>query len=370
MKYLELLRTPRRTSGWKPHHAAHLARLFLILAPLAILAGCAGQAGIPPRDKPGEAPARAGAGHEAPARGGAGQKAAAQPAATPAVPEDSAGATPLTLHLLRVTSRSGGGDAILIADSTITPARHILIDAGDDGGTAAQLVGLGVPALDLVVLTHAHHDHYGGLGAILDAVPVRAFAFNGQVRTAITYRRLLERLEREVATIIVVDELRRVRLGEGDSATVLTLIPPQRDDLATDTDDGRRLNNGSLGARLDRGRFSFLTTGDAQLQANRRFAAEFDSLVAVTVLKAGHHGAANAMQEFWLDATAPDLVLISANGTTHPHAEALGLIEARGIRLYCTPRHGRITLRVERSGAYAVGTAEDAEPGCAPGRDR
>lgn len=303
-------------------------------------------------------------------RGGSGRDAVTRTVARPAVHDDTVGANFLTLHLLRVTSRSGGGDAILVADSTISPARHILIDAGDDGATAAQLLELGVPALDLVVLTHAHHDHYGGLGAVLDTIPVRTFAFNGQVRSAVTYRRLLERIEREVATIIVVDTLRRVRLGEGDSATVLTLIPPRGTDLATDTNDGRRLNNGSLAVRLERGSFSFLTTGDAQLEANRRFAAEYDSFVAVTVLKAGHHGAANAMQDFWLDATTPEIVLISANGTTHPHAEALSLIEARGIRIYCTPRHGRITLRVERTGDYTVSTAEEAEPGCAAGSER
>lgn len=335
---------------------------YLLILSIALLVGCAGGTSGGARSDGGRT-----AGEGISERG---EPGASRSSGKAGVASDTAAPGVLSLHLLSITARSGGGDAILLADSTVTPARHILIDAGDDGGTAAQLVGLGVPALDLVVLTHAHHDHYGGLGAILDTIPVRAFAFNGQVRTAVTYRRLLERLEREVATIIVVDTLRRIRFGEGDSATVLTLIPPQPKNLATDTNDGRRLNNGSLGVRLDRGGFSFLTTGDAQLEANRRFAIEFDSLVNVTVLKAGHHGAMNAMQDFWLDATTPELVLISANGTTHPHAKALALVEARGIRIYCTPRHGRITLRVERAGDYVVRTAEAREPGCVAGSER
>jgi competence protein ComEC len=208
------------------------------------------------------------------------------------------------------------------------------------------------------------------MGAVLDAVPVRAFAFNGQVRTAVTYRRLLERIEREVPGIIVVDTIRRVRLGEGDSITVLTLVPPRAQDLGTDTNDGRRLNNGSLAVRIDRGHFSFLTTGDAQAEANRRFAEEFAEQVNVTILKAGHHGANNGTQDFWLDATSPEVVVISANGTTHPHTEVLELISGRGIPVYCTPQHGRITLRVERSGAYAIQTREPAESSCEPGRTR
>jgi competence protein ComEC len=343
---------------------------YLIVFSIALLAGCAGGTGGPHSDNgaaqrgPGTVRVDPGGARADPGRvrGGPGAADAGQGALS-----DTTAPGVLSIHMLRVTSRSGGGDAILVADSSIVPARHILIDAGDDGAAAAQIGELGVAALDLVVLTHAHHDHYGGLGAVLDMIPVRAFAFNGQARTAVTYRRLLERLEREVPTVIVVDTLRRIRLGEGDSVTVLTLIPPRPDDLATDTDEGRRLNNGSLGVRLDRGRFSFLTTGDAQLEANRRFAAEFTELVDVTVLKAGHHGAANAMQDVWLDATTPEVVVISANGTTHPHAQPLALIAARGIRIYCTPQHGRITLRVERSGGYAVQTAELAERVCEPG---
>ncbi len=350
---------------------------YLSLLTIALLIGCAGQPGV--KDGPGGATRsgdRAGAtrsptgiaARDSVEDRGGGAEARALAAGVAAT--DSAAPTPLIIHLLRVTSRSGGGDAILIADSTVAPARHLLIDAGDDGAAAAKLVELGVPSLDLMILTHAHHDHYGGMGAVLDAVPVRTFALNGQIRTAVTYRRLLGRIEREVPGIIVVDTIRRVRLGEGDSATVVTLIPPRAQDLGTDTDDGRRLNNGSLAVRIDRGHFSFLTTGDAQAEANRRFTNDFAEQVDVTVLKAGHHGAANGTQGFWLDATSPEVVLISANGTTHPHAEVLELISGRGIPVYCTPQHGRITLRVERSGAYAIQTREPAERRCEPGRTR
>jgi competence protein ComEC len=290
--------------------------------------------------------------------------------AIPEIAADSIEPGALSIHLLRVTAPAGGGDAILVADSTVTPARHLLIDAGNDGAVAESLVALGVPALDLVVLTHAHHDHYGGLPAVLGAVPVRLFAFNGQVRTAVTYRRLLERIEVEVPLVLVVDSMRRIRLGEGESATVLTLIPPRMEDIGNDTNDGRRLNNGSLAVRIDRGDFSFLTTGDAQLEANRRFAREFTELVDVTVLKAGHHGAVNANQPFWLDATSPEVVVVSANGTTHPHAEVLELFEERGIAIFCTPQHGRITLRVEQAGDYTIQTNNPAERRCEPGARR
>lgn len=321
-----------------------MERLHALLA--AALLACAGGSEGPASPRAGTAAVRA----VPPGTG----RAAAYPAA-------------LTIRVLRVSSRSGGGDAILVADSAATPARHILVDAGDDGAAAAALRELGVSSLDLMVLTHAHHDHYGGMDNILDAVPVRAFAFNGQPRTATTYQRLLKQVEAKVPLVIVVDTIRRIRVGVGDGATVVTLLPPLREYAAADSDDGEGLNEASLAVRVERGAFSFLTTGDAEDEANRHFANGFASLVDVDVLKVGHHGSVDATQPFWLDATTPDVAVVSANGTTHPDAEVLGLLDGRGIETYCTPQHGRVSIRVADDGAFAVHTAASPRRRCAPG---
>ncbi|HEY8468886.1 MAG TPA: MBL fold metallo-hydrolase [Longimicrobiales bacterium] len=284
--------------------------------------------------------------------------------------ERSPDPAPLTITVLRVSSAAGGGDAILVADSAIDPPRHVLIDAGDDATAARALREAGLRTLDLLVLTHAHHDHYGGMDEVLDAVTVRAFAFNGQVRTATTYRRLLERIEREVPFVIVVDSVRRVRLGEGEGATTLTLLPPLPSYLGADTDRGERLNEGSLAVRIERGAFSFLTTGDAEHEANRRFSTRFPELVDVDVLKLGHHGSRDATDPAWLAATTPEAAIVSANGTTHPHAAVLTLLKERGIPLYCTPQHGAVRVRVAPDGAYHITTGLPAVRECAPGRSQ
>lgn len=276
----------------------------------------------------------------------------------------------LTIRVLEVTSRAGGGDAILVADSAASPPRHVLIDAGDDGTAAAALRALGVRSLDLMVLTHAHHDHYGGMDEVLSTVPVRAVALNGQVRTAATYRRLLARIRDEVPIVLVVDSVRRVRLGEGDEATLITLLPPLPRYLATDTGDGEKLNEGSLAVRVERAGFSFLSTGDAEDEGNRHFATRFSELVDVDVLKVGHHGSADATQPSWLAATTPRVAIISANGTTHPHAETLALFRQRAIPLYCTPQHGTVTVRVKRDGIFAVLTERAPTAPCEPGSQR
>src|SRR5690606_1171595 len=122
--------------------------------------------------------------------------------------------------------------------------------------------------------------------------------------------------------------------------------------------------------RVERPGFSFLTTGDAEHAANRRFAERFPALVDVDVLKLGHHGSGDANDAAWLAATTPEAAIISANGTTHPHASVLALVKEHGIPLSCTPQHGAVRVRVAPDRAYRITTELPAGRECAPGRSR
>ena len=93
-------------------------------------------------------------------------------------------------------------------------------------------------------------------------------------------------------------------------------------------------------------------------------------LVDVDVLKLGHHGSADATDAAWLAVTSPEAAIVSANGTTHPHASVLTLVNGRGVPLYCTPQHGAVRIRVDADGAYTITTEAPAERPCAPGRSR
>src|SRR5690606_14483909 len=82
-------------------------------------------------------------------------------------------AGPLVIDVLDV----GQGDAILLRAA----GKAVLVDGGpSDAGTLAQLRRLGVERLDLVVATHPHADHVGGLTEVVRALPVGLFVDNGQ----------------------------------------------------------------------------------------------------------------------------------------------------------------------------------------------
>ena len=273
----------------------------------------------------------------------------------------------LTIRVLQVASATGGGgDAVLVADSGGARPWYALVDAGGDGTAAAYLAAAGVDTLDLLVLTHAHSDHYGGMDDVARRVHVRRFVTNGQVRSAVTYQEMLTRVA-AVSDTVIVPSVPWVLSLPGGGRTVI--LPPGPDHLGDDTDDGTELNDGSLGVRFELGTFSYLGTGDGETAANQRFVATYPGWIDVEALKVAHHGSADATQSWWLDAVSPGLALVSANGTTHPHGSTLSMLEAGTPDLFCTPDHGIITVRVNRQGTYAVETDHDARRRCSIGSE-
>jgi beta-lactamase superfamily II metal-dependent hydrolase len=279
----------------------------------------------------------------------------------------------------------GGGDAILITDSSAAGMVHALVDAGpaglngsDPGFVARRLQALGVGELAFLQLTHAHADHFNGMPEVLRSLRVRRFVYNGQVRSLSSYQTVLAEAQQRADSVIVPAGLYTVDLGHDSVKTRTTTIPPLPTFIQQDTGDGTLLNEGSLGTQVRRGGFTMFLTGDGEYQANARWRTSFSTLTRdVTVLKVGHHGANNAIFDAgttgpstWLDHTNPEVSVISANGVSHPRLRALTrLLSRTNMRTYCTNVHGTITIRADAAGSYVVTVEKAAEQDCQPGRE-
>jgi len=280
----------------------------------------------------------------------------------------------------------GGGDAILVTDSSSVGMVHGMVDAGprgergrplEEGWVARRLVELGVDRLAFLQLTHAHADHLGGMVPILETLPVERFVYNGQVRTFSNYEQVLVAARARADTVLILEEPWTFTLGTGMGATETVHLPGLPTYLAQDTSEGRRLNEGSVGTVIQGGGVRLFLTGDGEDEANARWRTTFRALTQnVDILKVGHHGANNAifddrvgteLTSTWLDHTRPRLFLISSNGISHPRTRALGRIfGAKGAQTYCTSVHGEITVRISE-GAWTVDVERNADKGCAPG---
>ncbi len=234
----------------------------------------------------------------------------------------------------------GQGDAILVRDGTDA----VLVDCGVDDAVASALARASVMHLDAVVITHWDRDHWGGLGAVLDAVEVDAII-------------VAEGAERSVpseAADLDLPEMQTV--GPGDAFAVGGFRC--RDVWPTGSVAGEE--NGDslvLDVRYERdGRsLSVLLTGDTEADEAARYA---ESVGDIDVLKMGHHGSAVSVDAEMLKTLDPELAVASAgegNAYGHPDPAAVALVRELGARFLCTIEAGDVALE-PAEGGFRVGT--------------
>jgi beta-lactamase superfamily II metal-dependent hydrolase len=235
----------------------------------------------------------------------------------------------------------GQGDAALIVTHK---SSRILIDAGPRPEPLLRyLRDGGHDTLDLVIASHAHADHIGGMEAVLRSVQVRFYLDNGAPHPTATYRRTLRAVELSGAQYLRATA-RTITAG---SARVRIMPPPPGL-------EGQ--NNRSVGALLEFGAFRALFTGDSEL-AELEWWLRHDSVPAVAVVKVAHHGSWNGTTAAWVAATRPLVAVVSVgagNSYGHPSQRALALWRDAGARVLRTDVEGTITVRARPDGSFTV----------------
>ncbi len=247
------------------------------------------------------------------------------------------------LHLVMLDV--GQGDAILVvAPSGAT----MLVDGGPDPDVTLRRLGAALPwwqrTIDVVVLTHPHQDHVGGLPAVLQRFEVHAVLDGGRSYPNPAYARLLELVARDPGVAY-----RLARAGSTvslDRRTAVTLLYPGQDDAAAPLPAGD-INNASVVGLLRLGRFTALLTGDAEAPVEALLAAR-DELTPVDVLKVGHHGSNSGTTPAFVAALHPALGLVSVgigNEYGHPSSDTLRTLADAGVAVLRTDLDGTVEIR-------------------------
>ena len=252
---------------------------------------------------------------------------------TPALQEGQ-----LRVHFLDV----GQGDCILIQTAD---GRNVLIDAGDvdTGRTAANyLMKNGVHRIDLLIITHAHADHIGGLPEILERFGVSEVLDAGLPHGSQAYRDVLARIESR--RIAYEKAVQGMRVGVGGDLTAEVLWPPKDYDGGDDV-----LNNASVVVRMQFREVSFLFTGDIEKEAEGQLLASGQNLES-TVLKVAHHGSDSSTSNEFIQVVKPAYAVISVgenNEYGHPAHSTLSRLSAIGAKVYRTDEQGTIVFTTD-----------------------
>ncbi len=276
----------------------------------------------------------------------------------------------LTLDFINV----GYGDAILIRDTDA--AFSMLVDCGDitvgDGGPESKRISAadfiqreGIHTLDLLVLTHLHRDHSGGLTELLRTVNVREFwcsylppheYWGGQVRvekgfsagsrclleSLNIYLSALKTMEAQNTAIRLMEQslpsvdltaslgvevyLEDRKLFQRQSEIWQSVLEGNPSDAELDELD-HFINNTSIRMRLNCGDTSVELPGDV-------YAAcwEKHDLSPCTIMKLPHHGHKDSITPKLLNMLAPQHAVISVSNTRTDDCPSSIAIEALRVK--------------------------------------
>jgi beta-lactamase superfamily II metal-dependent hydrolase len=248
----------------------------------------------------------------------------------------------------------GQGDSILVI---LPNTKTLLIDGGErqsSGKVLSTLQEYGLSYIDVIVATHPHADHIGGLIDVINNVNVGQVLDSGQVHTTQTFEDLLDAIYNKQIPLRSVSGGESVNLDPTVKIDVLN--PPAS--TPNGSNNEAEFNDNSVALKLTYGNFSALLTGDVEERNEARLVFKNATILDADVLKAGHHGSRTSSSLAFLNAVTPEVVIISlgaGNSYGHPHQEALDRISESGAQyLHRTDIDGTITLISDAGGNISI----------------
>ena len=201
----------------------------------------------------------------------------------------------------------------------------------------------GIERVDVVVVSHPHPDHAGGLRAVVEALPVGELWIAGDAHRP-------GRLMAPLISGVGVDKVRSTPglLGAHHYGDVVVEVFAPAPAEATPTYPELHANDNSLVLRVCLKDTCILLPGDLESQGEELLLASVPpEKLRATIVKAGHHGSRTSSSSAFVAATKPQHVVLCTgrhNTFNFPSAEVVARWREAGATLWDTAVHGEIRI--------------------------
>ncbi|MGI5897693.1 MAG: ComEC/Rec2 family competence protein [Candidatus Dojkabacteria bacterium] len=228
----------------------------------------------------------------------------------------------------------GQGDAILVQQGT----QQMLVDTGPDESVMFALSKY-MPwydrEIEVLVLTHPHEDHIGGIYSILKKYKVGKILYNPVEYGNNGYNYLLENYS---DILVDVEAGGDVRIGEWFG---IIIYPFERNSLE---ERKKNINNESVVTLLYIKEKKILLMGDAEKEVEEEL-YDYSFLNNIFLLKAGHHCSRTSSHENFIQKLEPQMAICSCgekNKFGHPSNETLEIFRKYNVQYILTYESGDV----------------------------
>lgn len=232
-----------------------------------------------------------------------------------------------------------GGQATLF----VTPeGKSLLIDTGwpdNNGRDADRIVAAtklaSIKQIDLVLLTHYHMDHVGGITQLAGEIPIRTVIDHGENREA--NNDATKQMWEDYQKLVAKEKLNRIIAKPGDSLPLeglegrvmssdgeliekpLNTNGGSGKNAACDSSEKRPAdqseNGRSLGVLLTFGKLRILDLGDLTSDKEAQLVCPVNKLGAIDIYVVSHHGSVSSNSREFLNSIAPRVAIMD-NGAS------------------------------------------------------